>query len=79
MKHFITIPIIHPNNVEGDTTASLAIEEIIEIHTATVMDKKQRSEVKSLIFRKNGTAIATTMPPQSIISLIHDVEKEYPE
>lgn len=72
MSPFIELNIIHPDNIEGDTHAFIAAEEIVEIHTATTICKKHRQEIKSIIVLSRGVSMATDREPKQIADEIEE-------
>jgi len=64
---FINILRLHQSNIESDTNMHVAKEQVIQITEATVLDKKQRSEIKTIGFLKKGNAYATTLTADELL------------
>lgn len=73
MKKFIRITVLHPNNVEGDTDHYFRPDEIIGMQKATSMDTRQRSDIKSIVHLKSGTAYATDMTVGEIFEQLDEL------
>lgn len=66
---FISVPIIHQNNIEADTTIHFKKDEIFSIAEATALDKKHRTEVKAIIQFKSGMTYATSLSAEELIQM----------
>lgn len=75
MPKFIKLPVIHQNNIEGDTTIWVRPDGIAEIIQATQLDSRQRSEIKSLILMKtNNSMVGTSLTPKEVLAAIDEAE-----
>ena len=71
---FLKLNVIHPNNIEGDTTTYVAVASILHISEATVMDKKHRAECNTLIFFINGMSLGVSDKASEILEQLEAIE-----
>lgn len=72
MSKFISIPVINSASIEADTVANVRADEIIDVRVASQLDRRQRTEVKSLIILRNGGCMASSLTAQSIVDAIEE-------
>ena len=75
---FVEVPVLHPNNVEGDTTAHIQIDAIMEIRDITPMEKRQRSEAMCCIQYHNMHGLLVGISRKELLERIEEVQKEFP-
>lgn len=72
MSRFIEINCLHPDNIEGDSHAHILAEDIVEVHSASLVCKKHRHEIKSIIVLSRGVSLATDRDPKEIMEELED-------
>lgn len=75
-KKFITIHTLHQNNIEGDCVTRVRAEMVAFVSSATLVDKKHRLEINSIVTLVNGMTFAATEKPEEIVALLEELGVE---